>query len=93
VAEGILPGVTRGIVMKLARRLADVVERRIKLADLLSADELFVTSSTIEVVPVLRVDRNRIAAGEVGKLTRELQQRYRRYAAKRLGVTLDELAD
>jgi D-amino acid aminotransferase len=93
VAEGILPGVTRGIVIKLASRLVQIVEKKLKLADLLSADEVFLTSSTIEVVPVLRVDRRRVAAGQVGKLTRELQQRYRRYAAKRLGVTLDELAD
>ncbi len=91
VGDGILPGVTRSIVMKIARRLTEVGERRITTDDLANADEMFITSSTIEVVPVLRVDRMKIGNGRVGELTRDLQQRYRRYAARRLGLGAGDL--
>ena len=84
---------TRAIVCKLAARLTDVQERRLKIDDLLGADEMFITSSTIEIVPVLGVGRRRVAKARVGELTRELQMRYRRYVARRLGVGLEDLRD
>jgi D-amino acid aminotransferase len=93
VASGILPGVTRATVIRLARRVAPVVERRITVEDLLSADELFLTSSTIEVVPIIRVGRRTVAGGRVGDLTRELQIRYRRNVARSFGVTVDDLGE
>jgi branched-subunit amino acid aminotransferase/4-amino-4-deoxychorismate lyase len=93
VADGILPGVTRALVAKVATPVAPLVERRLCENDLFEADEMFLTSSTIEVVPILRVGRRRIADGRPGELTRELQVRYRRNVARRLGVNVDELGE
>jgi branched-subunit amino acid aminotransferase/4-amino-4-deoxychorismate lyase len=93
VADGILPGVTRATVIKLAARMTRLRERRLTVDDLYAADEMFLTSSTIEVVPIVRVGRRRIANGKVGELTHELQQRYRRHVARRFGVRVDELGE
>jgi D-amino acid aminotransferase len=93
VDDGILPGVTRALVLKVASRVAPVIERRLHVDDLLEADELFLTSSTIEVVPIIRIDKRKAGGGTAGELTREIQQRYRKYAARRLGVTVEELGE
>lgn len=53
---GLLEGVTRGLVIKLARRAGfGVKEGRFGLKDLRSADEIFLTSTTLEIVPVVKV--------------------------------------
>jgi len=91
VAEGVLPGVTRALVIKLVGRIAEVRERRIDVDDLLSADEVFLTSSTVEVAPIVGVDRRRIADGKPGELTRQIQQRYRKMVARRTGLSIDQL--
>jgi branched-subunit amino acid aminotransferase/4-amino-4-deoxychorismate lyase len=91
VADGILPGVTRALTLKIARRVAPVVESRIVERDLFGADEIFLTSSSIEVVPVIRVGRRRIGKGEPGAITRELQRRYRALVSRRTGLPVDRL--
>lgn len=91
VTAGIIPGVTRALVLRLAGRVSEVVQRRITETDLTHADELFITSSTIEIVPVIRVDRRRVGDGGPGPLTVELQQRYRKLVARRLGLEPAEL--
>jgi branched-chain amino acid aminotransferase len=66
----ILPGVTRGVVLDLARSEGIPVEAgEYTLADLRRADEVFVTNTTWEVRPVTRVDD---ASLEVGPLTKLL---------------------
>jgi branched-chain amino acid aminotransferase len=66
----ILPGFTRDSIMKLAKDLGyKVVEKTIKLKDLYSADEVFLTGTAAEVVPVSVIDKNKIANGKVGSVT------------------------
>ena len=91
VAEGILPGVTRAITLGLADALIPVVERRLRERDLAAADEMFLTSSSIEIVPIVRVGKRRIGDGRPGEITRELQRRYRRLVARRLVMPVEEL--
>jgi branched-subunit amino acid aminotransferase/4-amino-4-deoxychorismate lyase len=93
IAAGILPGVTRAIVLRLARRVATVKEARITNATLLASDEAFLTSTSIEIVPIVRIGRRRAAGGRPGPLTRELQDRYRRHVAKRLGMDVAQLGE
>lgn len=77
-AEGVLPGVTRRIVVELARASGLAVhERPLRVADLRRADEAFCTSSLIEVMPIVRVGTHRIGTGRPGGTTRDLQRRYR----------------
>jgi branched-chain amino acid aminotransferase len=76
-AGGVLPGVTRRLVMDLARTLTlRVRERRVPVRELLAADEAFCTSSVVEIVPIVRVDHQPVADGRCGALTRRLQHGY-----------------
>jgi branched-subunit amino acid aminotransferase/4-amino-4-deoxychorismate lyase len=91
VAEGILPGVTRALTLGLAKGLVPIIEGRLTERDLLAADEVFLTSSSIEVVPVIGVDKHPIADARPGEITRELQRRYRRLVSRRLGMAVEDL--
>ena len=76
-ADSCLPGVTRGVVLELAR--ADgipVVERNLSLSELYTADEAFTTGTMGELAPVLEVDGRRVGDGSRGPLTRRLQTLY-----------------
>ncbi len=72
---GILPGVTRRLLLDLAlaNRLR-VVERELTTSDLRSADEAFLTSSISEIVPIIQVGETRVGTGHPGPVTRKLQQ-------------------
>jgi branched-subunit amino acid aminotransferase/4-amino-4-deoxychorismate lyase len=93
VAAGVLPGVTRALVMRLARKIADVQEARITTADLLDSDEAFLTASSIEIVPIVAAGRRRAGGGKPGPLTRELQRRYRGFVSRRVGIPVEDLGE
>jgi len=72
-----LPGITRGLVLRLARANGvEVAERRVSLAEVHSADEVFTTGTMGELTAVLEVDGRRIGTGAIGPLTRRLQELY-----------------
>lgn len=77
-ADGtILAGVTRDLVLRLARRAGIAVrETAVGVDRLARADEAFITASTVEIVPVIRIDRRRVGTGRPGAVTRALQERY-----------------
>ena len=75
---GILPGVTRAIVIELARAAGvGVREERVALARLRRAREVFLSASTIEVLPVVRLDGRAVGDGRPGAVTRRLQEAFR----------------
>jgi branched-chain amino acid aminotransferase len=71
---GILKGVTRNIVLSLAKGHFKIEERPISLAELPYADEAFITSSSKEITPVVQIDDQMIGSGEVGPRTYKLEQ-------------------
>jgi branched-chain amino acid aminotransferase len=74
---GILPGVTRGMVLTLARRAhLRVREAPLPARRLARADELFLTASTVEILPLVRLDGIHIGRGRPGPATVDLQARY-----------------
>jgi len=74
----ILNGITRQRVLRDARALGyTVLEQGIPLAALARCQELFVTSTTSEVTPVIAVDGKPIGDGKVGPVVRALQKAYR----------------
>jgi branched-chain amino acid aminotransferase len=73
---GILPGITRQVVLDLAAGVFDVEKRRLSLQDLHAMDEVFITSSTREIVPVIRIDEETIGRGKPGSRTLKLMSRF-----------------
>ena len=74
---GILPGVTRRLVIDLARANGiRVIEREITTAELRLADEAFLTSSMIEIVPIVQLDDAALGKGHPGPTTGKLQRLY-----------------
>jgi branched-chain amino acid aminotransferase len=76
---GLLAGITRAFVLELAASLGyRTQEDTIVDADLATADEMFLTSTTKEIVPVVRVDDLTIGNGRPGAVTRALLTEFRR---------------
>ncbi len=74
----ILPGITRGVVLELAREASiPCRERPIQVEELRSADELFFTGTTGEVRPCVEVDGVKVGDGRVGPVTRRLAELFR----------------
>ncbi|MBK9052276.1 MAG: branched-chain amino acid transaminase [Chloroflexi bacterium] len=73
----VLEGITRDSVMTLARDAGyKVVETRITRDELLTADELFVCGTAAEVAGVCAVDGLSVGSGQVGPVTRQVQEMY-----------------
>jgi D-amino acid aminotransferase len=85
-ADGaILRGVTRDLVLRLAHRAGARTREAVLTVDRVRrADELFLTASTIEIVPVCRVDARHVGDGRPGAITRALQAAYRDAVARTL---------
>ncbi len=74
--DEVLIGITRTVVLELARGRFAVEERPILLSELALADEAFITSSSREITPVLQIDEQIIGNGQAGPRTSELEQRF-----------------
>ena len=75
-SDGVLEGITRDSVMRIARAEGiEVQERTMARSDLVIADELFFTGTAAEIVPIREVDDQFI--GDPGPVTRRIQDRFR----------------
>jgi branched-chain amino acid aminotransferase len=76
--SGILEGITRGVVLELAKRAGlEVVEAVFDIEEVDRSTELFLTSSTRELVPIVRVAGKNVGTGRPGPLTQSLLEAYR----------------
>jgi branched-chain amino acid aminotransferase len=72
---GILDGISRRSVIQIARDLGhELVERDLARAELYLAEEVFLTGTAAELVPVRELDDHQIGDGEPGPITKEIQQ-------------------
>lgn len=77
----ILHGVTRAVVLELARQAdLDIAETPFTLDQLKAADEAFITGTTAEITPVIQIDGEPVGSGKPGTITRKLQQLFDQYA-------------
>lgn len=75
--EGVLPGVTRQVVIELAGQLGiKFQEHHLFLKDVPTFDEMFITSSSRQVVPVIQIDETTVADGTVGKISTQLKRAF-----------------
>ena len=73
----ILDGINHRSVIQIARDLGyTVIEREIARTDLYLSDEVFLTGTAAELVPVREIDDHAIGAGEPGEVTRVLQRTF-----------------
>jgi len=74
----ILPGVTKKVVLSIAKRLKiGVEEREIKLSEIKNFQEAFLSASNKEIMPVVRIDETIVGNGRVGKITQRLMKEFR----------------
>jgi branched-chain amino acid aminotransferase len=74
---GILPGITRESLMKVASDMGyKVEERNFARSELYLADELFFTGTAAEVTPIREVDRRPVGEGKPGPVTMAVQKKY-----------------
>ncbi|HVM11157.1 MAG TPA: branched-chain amino acid transaminase [Actinomycetota bacterium] len=75
--SGILLGITRDSVMRIARDLGyEVIERELVRSDLYTADEVFFTGTAAEVTPIREVDDRTVGTGRPGPVTKRIQETY-----------------
>ena len=78
-ASGILKGVTRAHVLRLAaKRGLETEEIPLTRHDLYTAHECFITNTSSEILPAVEIDGRRIGDGKPGKLTRALGKDFRK---------------
>ena len=74
---GALEGVTREAVMNVARALdIPVYEKMLKMDDMYAADEMFLTGTAAEIIPVIEVDDRKIGSGKPGSMTLKLLEEF-----------------
>jgi branched-chain amino acid aminotransferase len=78
LAAGALYGITRGVVIDLAREKGlEVGEPNLTRYDVFNADECFLTGTGAELIPVVKVDGRVIGTGIPGPVTKDLVKRYK----------------
>ncbi|MFZ5861935.1 MAG: aminotransferase class IV [Nitrospirota bacterium] len=85
LSDGILQGITREVVLDLARRDGiKSAEDRLTPDQLREADEVLLTSTGMEVLPVTRVDGRHVGSGQPGQATLALRRRYQEFVGAML---------
>ena len=79
--DRILPGITREVTLNLIRESHKPEMRKVPLSELLAADEVFLTSSNKEILPVVTVNDRKIAEGEIGPVTKDIMNIFKTYVA------------
>jgi branched-subunit amino acid aminotransferase/4-amino-4-deoxychorismate lyase len=76
--SGILPGITRAAVLKLAESGGlKIEERQVSYEELKQAEEAFFTNSVLEVMPIAQFENRAVGKGTAGVITRKLTAAYR----------------
>jgi len=77
VSSGALKGITRAVIIRLAKKLGiEVTERNITPNELFTADEAFFTGTAAEVAPIREVNKRVIGAGKPGPVTKRIMQEF-----------------
>ena len=77
--KNVLGGITGLALIKIAKKDFKIEKREVKLEELLSADEVLISGTNKEILPVVRVGSNKIGSGKVGEKTKLLQKLWKEY--------------
>ncbi|EUJ29507.1 D-amino-acid transaminase [Listeria cornellensis] len=82
----ILEGITRQIILRVAEENGiPVVESGFTLTDLAAADEVFISSTTIEVTPIVEIDGKVVGDGKRGPITKKLHDAFTKEIMQQCG--------
>lgn len=77
LSSSALDGITRDSAIRLAESLNYAVrEKEITRSEIYLADEVFLTGTAAEIIPITQIDKKRIGAGKAGKVTKEITSAY-----------------
>ncbi|MFY7843410.1 MAG: aminotransferase class IV [Rhabdochlamydiaceae bacterium] len=79
LSENILIGITREVVLRICQNHFPIEIRSLTLKELLECDEIFISSSNKEIMPVIQVDDSIIGTGVVGPYTKKIKKLFFNY--------------
>ena len=81
ITDGALDGITRGVIFDLCQKLEiEIIEDTLTRYDVYTADEVFLTGTAAEVIPVVKVDDRPIGNSEPGEIFKQLLAAFRQEA-------------
>ena len=80
--DKILLGTTRNLIIKLAKNLFQIEEKKISEKELINASEVFLTATNKNIVPIIKIDGKNISSGKVGKNTKILMAKLLEFLKK-----------
>lgn len=86
--EDLLLGITRRVILQICEPFYEIEEREIKLSEALSADEVFITSTDKEVLPVVMIDKKKIGNGTVGENSKKIFKLFTNYIDSRVWMEI-----
>lgn len=79
IESGVLPGITREVVIGIAKKLKlSLGQRSVTQRELSCADEIFLTNSMAEILPVTKINSRKVALGKIGPITKLLHISYQK---------------
>lgn len=75
--DRVLPGITRQVIIELAKDVVEVIQRPVHKDELRLLDEVFITSSVKEVIPITVVDSVKIGNGTIGPISKQLMKLFK----------------
>ncbi|MDF2854463.1 MAG: D-alanine aminotransferase [Neobacillus sp.] len=87
----ILKGITKDVILDIcSKRNIPFEEKTFSLDDLMNADEVFLSSTTSEAMPVIEIDGNKVNNGMPGEVTRQIQTLFQREIESQCGELVGE---
>ena len=77
--DGVLKGITRKVALDLAKKILPITERVVREKELWSADEIFITATNKQVLPIVKIDGKKIANGKIGPWTKKIMTAFAEY--------------
>jgi D-alanine transaminase len=83
----ILNGITRKVILEVSKKSGiEINEESFSVEEMLNADEVFLTGTTTEVMPVIEIDKRKIGNGKSGPVTKQLQSLFKLKIKEQCGV-------
>lgn len=85
-AEEVLYGITRKVIFEVAKPIFEIEERDVQLEEAMRAEEVFISSTEREIMPVIGIDDRPIGDSNVGVNTKKIIGTFKKYVGSRVWV-------